>query len=336
MPARRVRPTLEEVAARSGASRATASRVLNGSLKVAPGTREAVMEAVRELGYVPNRAARSLVTQRTDSIAFVVPEAETRVFSDDAFFSTVMRGVGEELGRAGKQLVLMLAPNPESYERVERYVTGGHVDGVIIASMHGADSLPAALIRAGVPVVTSGRHLGGARVPCVDVDHRGAVREAVEYLIATGRTRIATIAGPQDMIAGVERLAGYLDGVGRDGYAPIVAQGDFTRASGVEAMQELLDRGERIDAVVAASDLMAVGAMKALRGRGLRVPDDIAVVGFDDTEIARYSAPPLTTIAQPLHDIGMALARQVMHLADGEDVDAELLLPTRLVIREST
>ena len=159
------RPTLEAVAARAGVSRATVSRVVNGSTTVAEPIREAVTRAVAELGYVPNLAARSLVTQRTDSIALVMPEAATRVFSDDQVFPGIIRGVSQELEAADKQLVLMLAGSPAGHDRVERYATGRHVDGVLFASLHGADPLPGTLARLGIPVVVSGRPLGDVPVP---------------------------------------------------------------------------------------------------------------------------------------------------------------------------
>lgn len=331
----RSRPTLDMVAERAGASRATVSRVVNGSETVAPKIRQAVLKAVEELGYVPNFAARSLMTKRTDTFGFVVPEAQARVFSDDAFFATVMQGAGEELDRAGKQLLLMLAPSSTSYERIERYATGGHVDGVIIASMHGPDPLLQALATSQIPAVASGRPLGLEGVPYVDVDNRAAVREGVAYLHRMGRKRVATIAGPQEMVAGVERLAGYLSAVDDIGSEPMVAYGDFTRDSGFVAMTELLAADAGIDAVFAASDLMADGALRAIRQAGLRIPQDIAVMGFDDTAIARYCSPPLTTIRQPLHEMGTTLARLVLRLASGEDVEPSIMLPTELIVRQS-
>lgn len=335
MTSPRSRPTLDEVAQLAGASRATVSRVVNGSERVRPATRDAVLAAVRELGYVPNFAARSLMINRTDTFGFVVPEAQTRVFSDDAFFATVMQGAGEELDRADKQLLLMLAPTSTSYERIERYATGGHVDGVIIASMHGPDPLLRALLAANVPVVASGRPLATEGVPYVDVDHRRAVREAVEHLYRAGRANVVTIAGPQEMVAGVERLEGYLKGVAAAGAAPVVAYGDFTRDSGFAAMTEILASGVAVDAVFAASDLMADGAMRALRAHGRRIPDDVAVIGFDDSAVARYCEPPLTTIRQPLYEIGTTLARQILALANGDEIDPAVVLNTELVVRES-
>ena len=329
------RPTLEKVALRAGVSRATASRVVNGSTTVAPHIREAVERAIADLGYVPNQAARSLVTQRTDSIALVLPEAATRVFSDDLFFPTITWGVSQELEAAGKQLVLMMAGSEASHERVERYAGSGHVDGVLLASLHGADPLPARLARLGLPVVCSGRPFGAAAVPYVDVENALGARRAVRHLLDTGRRRIATVAGPQDMIAGVDRLDGYRRELAGSDRGSGVAVGDFTRESGEHAMRRLLADDPQLDAVFVASDLMADGALRALRAAGRRVPDDVAVVGFDDFQLARYTDPPLTTVHQPTFDIGRALATQVLRLLRGERIEDALVLPTRLVRRES-
>ncbi|MGI5213159.1 LacI family DNA-binding transcriptional regulator [Plantactinospora sp. CA-290183] len=335
MTAARERPTLEAVARRAGVSRATVSRVVNGSTTVAEPIQEAVRRAVRELGYVPNLAARSLVTQQTDSVALILPEAATRVFSDDQVFPGIIRGVSRELEAAGKQLVLILAESTASHERVERYAMGGHVDGVLFASLHGIDPLPGMLARTGLPVVCCGRPLGQPPVPYVDVDHVGGVTRAIRYLLDSGRRRIATIAGPQDMVAGIERLAGYR-GVLRDASRrSIVAVGDFTRESGAVAMSQLLDDDPGLDAVFVASDLMAHGALRTLREAGRRVPDDVAVIGFDDIEMASYTDPPLTTVRQPIQDLGRTMTRQLLRLAAGEEIDRAVVLPTELVLRVS-
>jgi DNA-binding LacI/PurR family transcriptional regulator len=333
----RRRPTLEEVALLAGVSRATVSRVVNGSAGVTPEIRAAVLRAVRETGYVPNLAARTLATQRTDSIALVLAERASRVFSDDQFFRGITRGVSQELEAAGKQVLLMMAGSPDSHDRVERYAMAGHVDGVLVASVHGADPLPMTLTSMGVPVVCSGRPLGHSTVPYVDVDSVGGAAAAVRHLLDRGRQRIATIAGPQDMVAGVDRLVGY-----RSELHPhprrrsAVAYGDFTRESGAAAMRRLLDEDPGLDAVFVANDLMAHGALGALRAAGRRVPDDVAVAGFDDTELARYTEPPLTTVRQPIVEMGRQLARQMLRLAAGDEVEPALMLPTALVVREST
>lgn len=326
------RPTLESVAARAGVSRATVSRVVNG-LAVTASIQDAVRRAIDELGYVPNHAARTLVTRRTDLIALVLPESTARVFSDDQFFPGVVNGISQVLESADKQLVLMLAGSPASHARIERSVAGRHVDGVLLASLHGADPLPAALTRIGVPVVCNERPPGPVSLPSVGVDNAGGAVTAVRHLIAAGRTRIATIAGPQDMVGGVDRLAGYRRAL--HGRRPLVEPGDFTLASGAAAMRRLLAAEPDLDAVFAASDLMAHGALTALREAGRRVPDDVAVVGFDDIALAQHTDPPLTTIRQPIVEIGSRMASTLLRLVAGEDVEPTTTLPTELVVRRS-
>ncbi|WFB11073.1 LacI family transcriptional regulator [Streptomyces sp. LX-29] len=331
----RTRPTLENVALYAGVSRATVSRVVNGSPKVAEDSREAVLRAIRELGYVPNQAARSLVTQRTDSFALVLSEEAGRVFSDDQFFPGIVRGVSQELEEADKQLVLMMARSAASRERIERFALARHVDGVIMASLHGTDPLPARLARMGIPVVCNERLLGPQSPPYVGVDNERGAAAAVHHLLDSGRTRVATVAGPRDMVAGIDRLAGYRTEMEAAELPRYVAVGDFTRESGARAMRELLAHRPDLDAVFAASDLMAMGALHALRQAGRRVPDDVAVVGFDDIEPARYTEPPLTTVRQPIAHLGRLLARQLLRLAGGEEVEPAVVLPTELVVRES-
>lgn len=271
----------------------------------------------------------------TEAFAFVAPEPVATFFFGDAYFTKVIEGVREEFVRAGKQMVLMLAPDPESFESVARFITAGHVDGVIVASLHGDNPLPSALLDAGIPVIASGRPLGTQSLPFVDVDHETAVHDAVAYLHQSGRRHVATITGPLDMDPGFRRLNGYLAAVNEAGEQPIVGHGDFTRESGVQAMHEIILSGADFDAVFAASDLMALGAIHLLRQAGMRVPEDVAVIGFDDIDSARASDPPLTTIRQPIHDLGVNVARQIIKAAAGESVDLVVMLPTELIIRES-
>jgi DNA-binding LacI/PurR family transcriptional regulator len=308
--------------------------VVNG-LAVTASSEDAVRRAIEELGYVPNHAARTLVTQRTDLVALVLPETTARVFSADQFFPGVVNGVSQVLEQADKQLVLMLAGSQKSHARIERSAAARHVDGVLLASLHGADPLPAALTRLGIPVVCNERPLGSVSLPYVGVDNAGGASAAVRHLLDAGRSRIATIAGPQDMIGGIDRLAGYRQALRGSKRRSIVAVGDFTQDSGESAMRQLLDDDPKLDAVFAASDLMAAGALKALRDRGRRVPDDVAVVGFDDIALARYTDPPLTTVRQPIMDIGRHMARQLLRLVGGEDIEPTMTLPTELITRQS-
>jgi DNA-binding LacI/PurR family transcriptional regulator len=325
------------VAAHAGVSRATVSRVVNGSSTVAPHLRDAVLRAVDSLGYVPNQAARSLVTHRTDSMALVVSETANRVYSDDPYFSGVILGVSQELDEANKQLVLMLAGRSAgpSRDRVERYTTGGHVDGVMIFSMHAGDPLPDRLLTKGIPVVCNGVPPTSVPVPYVDVENESGASRAVRHLLAAGRTRVATLAGPQDMSAGIDRLRGYRSAMAAAGVSPRIEIGEFTRKSGVLGMGRLLERFPDLDAVFVASDLMADGALRTLKMAGRRVPDDVAVVGFDDVEFARFTDPPLTTVRQPVLDIGRTLAHQLLRRCGGEDIEPAVVLPTTLIERES-
>jgi DNA-binding LacI/PurR family transcriptional regulator len=332
-------PTLEQVAALAGVSRATVSRVVNGSAKVSPVVRAQVERAVAKLGYVPNRAARSLVTRRADSVALVVSEAHARFFSEP-FFAGMVRGVSAALAETGVQLLLLIAQDLPDRRRLQRYVVGGHVDGVLLASLHGDDPLPGALERAGVPAVLVGRPAQPALASYVDADNRGGAAKAVEHLARRARRRIATITGPLDMGVGLDRLEGYRDGLAAAGLAAeedLVETGDFTEEGGAAAMARLLARpGPPVDAVFAASDLMAAGALRALRAAGRRVPEDVAVVGFEDSAVARYAQPPLTTVRQPIEEMGRQATRMLLAKIAGETGGMHLILDTELVQRAST
>ena len=332
-------PTLEQVAALAGVSRATVSRVVNGSPKVSPAVRAQVERAVAKLGYVPNRAARSLVTRRADSVALVVSEPHARFFSEP-FFAGMVRGVSAALAETGVQLLLLIAQDLPDRGWLERYVVGGHVDGVLLASLHGDDPLPGTLERAGVPAVLIGRPVDQAAPGSyVDADNRGGAGKAVGHLARRGRRRIATITGSLDMGVGQDRLEGYRDGLAAAGLAgagDLVETGDFTEEGGAAAMSRLLERpGDPVDAVFAASDLMAAGALRALRAAGRRVPEEVAVVGFEDSAVARYAQPPLTTVRQPIEEMGRQATRLLLAQVAGEAGGMHLILDTELVVRAS-
>jgi DNA-binding LacI/PurR family transcriptional regulator len=235
-------------------------------------------------------------------------------------------------------------------------VVGGHVDGVLLASLHGDDPLPGILERAGVPAVLVGRPTGRggpggsrrggppenrvARTSHVDADNRGGARAAVAHLASRGRRRIATITGPLDMGVGLDRLDGYRDGLAAAGLAAdpgLVEPGDFTEEGGAAATARLLERpGPPVEAIFAASDLMAAGALRALRAAGRRVPEDVAVVGFEDSAVARYAQPPLTTVRQPIEEMGRQATRLLLAKVAGEAGGMHLILDTELVVRAST
>lgn len=329
------RPTLEEVANRAGVSRSTVSRVINGEPYVSESVRGRVASVISRLGYVPNPAARSLVTQRTGAVMLVFQEPDSRVF-DDPYFAGIVRSVSQRLTELDRQLVLAMVQSDADHGRVERYLVGGHVDGALLVSLHGADPLPATLARLGVPTVLNGRTQDADHgLPCVDVDSRTGAILATRHLIERGRTTIATIAGPQDMCAGVDRLAGYRGAMGRRYRRSLVAYGEFTRQSGARAMAELLERTPDLDAVFAASDRMAEGALRTLARAGRRVPEDVAVVGFDDIDSAAYLDPPLTTIRQPVERVGAEMVRLLTNAIEGEPA-ASTVLPVELVVRDSS
>ncbi len=337
------RPTLDEVAARAGVGRGTVSRVVNGSPQVSPRARARVEEAIAELGYVPNRAARALVTQRTDSVALVVSESGDRVFNEP-FFASIVRGISSGLANTAFQLWLAMAQTPAERERVEHHLTAQHVDGVLLLSLHDSDPLPTLLEQRGLATVLGGRparmlHPEVQPSYFVDVDNAGGARQAVEYLLYRGRRQVASIAGPQDMGVGVARLTGYRQAMAARGEPAdrLVEYGDFSETSGAVAMRRLLDRQPNLDAVFVASDLMAAGAIRALRERGRRVPDDVAVVGFEDSSIARQTDPPLTTVHQPVEQMGREMARLlVARIQNSEALERPyVLLATHMVARQS-
>ncbi|WP_028798939.1 LacI family DNA-binding transcriptional regulator [Streptomyces sp. 142MFCol3.1] len=341
------RPTLEAVAERAGVSRATVSRVVNGGDGVREPLAERVRRAVEELGYVPNQAARSLVTRRHDAVAVVIAEPETRVFADP-FFALQLRGISKELTAHDSQLVLLLTEGRDDHARVGRYLAGGHVDGALVFSLHLDDPLPGLIHGAGVPTVFGGRPgwgegpRGGVPAVYVDCDNRGGAREAVRHLVGLGRSRIAHITGALDQTSAVDRLDGFRD-VMADAGPDLVVEGDFTPAGGERAMRQLLERCPDVDAVFAANDLTAAGALRVLRGHGRRVPDDVAVIGFDDMlAVAEQTDPPLTTVRQDIEGMGRLMARLLLRRIDRgvaepgpEDSSGGVVLPTALVRRAS-
>ncbi|MFF6780276.1 substrate-binding domain-containing protein [Streptomyces sp. NPDC012510] len=345
------RPTLDDVARGSGVSKSTVSRVINGEDKVRAEVVERVREVIAELGYVPNSAARQLVTRRNNAIAVVASQPQNRLFIDP-FFDLHLRGIRKELVAHGAQPVLLFLEEPEEYPRVGDFLGGGHVDGALLFSLRADDPLPGMIERIGLPAVFGGRPLLRAGEPVrdcvyVDADNRGGAREAVRHLVSLGRERIATITGPCDQEASaVDRLDGYRD-ILLDASPDLVEHSDYTRHGGAHAMTALLDRRPDLDAVFVASDLMASGALEVLREQGRRVPDDVAVVGFDDlAPLAEHTDPPLTTVHQDIEGMGRLMARLLFSRTEGPVGGAtggaaqagslsSVVTPTRLVVRKS-
>ncbi len=328
-----------EVARAAGVSQSTVSRVVNGNPRVDPEVRRTVEREIRRLGYVPNMAARTLVTRRSGSVGVVIPEPASRIFGDP-FFAQVLRGISVALNARRQRLVLLIAENQEQERLLAPYLMAGHVDGIIMYSLHGDDPLPEELRRRGIQVVVGGLPPRGTRVSYVDTDNVGGATSATAHLLSLGRRVVATIAGPQDMVAGIDRLSGHRQALAAAGQTVderLIAHGEFTRDSGLRAMTELLERRPDIDGVFVASDLMASGALEALRAAGRRVPQDVAVVGFDDSPIALMTDPPLTSIRQSPEVMGRELVELLFGRIESRDpVLRKVLLDTELVVRGSS
>lgn len=331
--------TLEEVAKLAGVSRSTVSRVINDSPHVHSETREKVWEAIEASGYQPHAAARSLVTNRTQIISVIIPEAVTTLFSDP-FFPLVLRGATEACNSHRYHLMLSLFTDPdERQEMYRRVLHSGYVDGVIVASSPRGDPLIPRLQEDRIPFVSIGRR-SDETIHYVDVDNVGGARVATEHLIRVGHRRIATITGPLDTAAGQDRLTGYqkaLEARRIPVQDELVLEGDFTEASGRAAAQQLLSLSP--SAIFAASDMMALGALKTARDAGLQVPQDVALVGFDDVPAASVIEPALTTVRQPIERLGSIAVEVLLSVLESEQDDASpihrVVLPTELVVRAS-
>ena len=351
-------PTLEDVAREAGVSRATVSRVINGIRNVDPSIQDVVRRAIAATGYVPNRAARSLVTRRAGSVALVVsgageddgehegeragahegPEAAFRgQVLADPFFGRITTGVVGFLRQRAMHPVLMLADSTDARKQVVSYLRQGHADGALLVSIHARDPLPEMLVGAGLPCVLFARPPQPVPISYVDLAHRDGGRLAADHLVARGCQHIASITGPLDVLASQDRLAGFRDALARHGhpYVPCV-EGNFTLESGEHAMTRLLAQHPDVDGLFVANDLMAQGALHVLREHGRKVPEDVAVVGFDDSSAATSSRPPLTTVRQPIEEMAAEMTRLLLDRIDQPDrrLTSVIFEPT-LVTRQS-
>lgn len=333
---RPVLPTLADVAELAGVSCATASRVLTGSARVRPQTRHKVEQAISQLGYARNRAPRSIQPRGTGSIALVVCEENVKFFADP-FFARMLWGISKPLTAADLQLVLLTLYAGRDYHTLSRYLRSGHVDGALFISMHSRPDFD--LTSLGLPLVLCGRPVDGAdTVTYVDADNIDGAQQAVTHLLHTGRTAIATIAGPPDMSPGIDRLLGYKKAMTAVGTPDpgMIAYGDFTRRSGEHALYRLIDHRPGLDAVFVASDLMAAGALHALRRLGRRVPDDVAVIGFDDLPLSQHTEPTLSTVRQPVDTMGARMVHELLAQITTKDrTPTHVILGTELVLRQS-
>lgn len=330
------RPTLNDVAHRAGVSRATASRVLAGSGTVDGAMARAVHAAAAALGYRTNLAARSLRRGRTGAVALVTSAGDPHDVAVP-FTAGPLRGATGVLRDADVMPVLLLEDGTR-LDRLAAHLRDGHVDGVVVVLLHELRHVMGALAGLDLPVVCVGRPDGpGAEGAWwVDADNYTGARLAVRALLEAGRTRTVHVAGPEGMHAADARVRGYLDEHAAWGVPPgPVARGRFVVSGGAEAAARLLVRRPDLDGVVAASDLMALGAHRVLQAAGRRVPQDVSLVGFDDTVVAATADPPLTSVHLPLEEMGRRAAEAVLAALDGAAGPVHEVLATRLVRRES-
>lgn len=328
--------TIFEVAKRAGVSIGTVSRVINNRDRVSPQTRERVLAAIRELDYHANAHARALAQQRTSTLGLVIPQV------NDPFFYQIVRGVEEAASGANYSLLIASQSRvPASEHRYLHLFRRGHVDAMVLVAIEIRVHEVQEIIRQGIPVVLVQLDIEGT-VPTFLTDNYGGARAMAEHLVLKHQyRRIAYITGTDHTSDSRERLRGLRDVLQEHGLtlpSEYVVPGDYLRTSGYRAMQQLLDLPTPPEAVFAANDQMAVDAMLAIRDRGLHVPDDVAVVGFDDIPMASYVSPPLTTVHQPVYELGWHAARMALDVItrDREIVSPrKVVLPTSLVIRGS-
>jgi LacI family transcriptional regulator len=327
---------LRDVAYLAGVSRSTVSRVINDDRKVSDEARRRVQEVIRAHNFQPNAAARSLASRRTRILGLFVPASVSFVFGDP-FFPKLLQGAVEACTEADYNLMMLMDPSGDIEGMYNRVVGGRHIDGIVVASSVIEDPFVARLHYEGFPFVLVGRHPYYQKIRFVDVDNRGTAREIVSHLLAHGYRRIAFIGGSEAMIHAVDRYGGYVSAMLEAGLAPdkdLVRHADYTNEGGYRAMRDILDHEP--EAVFAASDLMALGAMRALREAGVRVPEDVAVMGFDGIEEGALAQPPLSTAVQDVQEIGRQAVRMLLRAIEEPDGEfSHETLPVRLEIRHS-
>lgn len=331
------RLTLERIGELAGVSRATVSRVINNHPYISEAVRERVLAVIAETGYQPHQAARSLASSRTGLLGLVIPRVVQSLFADP-YYPRLIRGISQVCNESGHTLALFIFHTEDDERQLAPQVTRqGFLDGVIIAGSQTADPLIPLLLHAGRPFVVIGEPLEYPEASFVDVANRSGAATAVAHLLALGRRRIATITGRLDMAAGLHRRQGYGDALHAAGLPldeTLIASGDFEAEMAYQATLALLPH--QPDAIFAASDSMALAAQRALAEAGVTVPDEIALVGFDDLAAAETAVPPLTTVRQPIHRLGALAVETLLALIEKpEEGPRRAVLPTELIVRRS-
>jgi LacI family transcriptional regulator len=329
--------TLEDIAKRAGVSRSTVSRVINGQQYVRQDVRERVLGVIQETGFHPNVAARALASQRSWMIGLVLPRSVSSFFADP-YFPRLTQGIARACNHHNYTLGLFLISTSEDEDKIfPRVSRKGFLDGILVQSGEMNDQLNEQLINLSIPLVIVGRPFHTQDVSYIDVDNVNASFGAVTHLVHLGYRNIGTITGPINSTVSLDRKEGYLKALLQHGLAvdrSLIVEGDFTEAGGYLAMQQLL--AAKPDAIFTASDIMALGAMRAVRDIGLRVPEDIAFVGFDDLPLASLANPPLTTVHQPISEFGEKAVEMLIDLIEnGIKPPRRIIMDTDLVIRDS-
>jgi LacI family transcriptional regulator len=330
--------TLEDIAMLAGVSRSTVSRVVNEQPNVRPDVRKRVLEVIHSTGFHPNVAARTLASQRSWTIGLILPLSVSFFFTDP-YYPHLIKGIAQACNQYNYTLAFFLVSSKEDEEKVfPRVSRRSLLDGVIVqAGHHGDQGIIGHLVDANMPLVVVGRPFRSDNVSYLDIDNVNAAYNAAAHLVRLGYKRIGTITGPGASAVGIDRKAGYRKALverGRVIDEALIREGDFTEAGGYFAMQQMLPAHP--DAVFAASDIMAIGAMRAVRDAGLRIPEDVAFVGFDDLPIATLSDTQLTTIRQPVIPFGVKAVEILIDLIEnGLHPPRHIIMDTELVIRDS-
>jgi LacI family transcriptional regulator len=329
----------KDVAERAGVSRTTVSFVLNDvpGVKISKETRQRVLRAARELNYYPTAAARSLASGKTKRIGLILGQGKERLASD-VFFPTFLQGVTSSVHNRGYLLVIQLAEDVPSHEAYVRLIREQQVDGLILSGPRSDDPLLHELAEDRFPLILHGRP-DDCEFPCVDVDNQSGAYQAVSHLIGLGHRRIGFISNAPLSYSGTQdRFAGYRQALGEHNLSleeDLVRTANFVPESGQVAMEKLVELSEPPTAVFVASDVVAVGALNAILNSGRRVPEDMALIGFDDIFLAAYTRPPLTTVRVPAYGLGWTAAEILITLIEGDEDVLSVTLEAELVIRES-
>jgi len=327
-----VRPTIYTVAERARVSIATVSRVLNNSANVSEETKARVLRAIEELGYQPSASARGLALNKTEIIALIFPDIS------GPFYSEVIRGVESEASQHDYNVLIYGTYGKTGRDKFLRLLPT-KVDGLILMTRSVEDEYIFYLHRRRIPFVLLDREIGEIKVDCILSNNVEGAYKAVEHLLQHGHEQVAFISGPADSPDSNARFEGYRQALQDHGLpllSQLVERGNFLQPGGFQAMSRLLDRPDPPSAVFVANDEMAIGAIEAVRGRGLSAPDDVAIIGFDDIQMAPYIHPPLTTVRQPIREFGVLAVQMLLRrINDPESAAETVVLPTQLIIRRS-